>query len=108
MSRSRKARKDAQKKPAAVRTATRVLIVIGISTAVFVILNYISFLLTGVEQVVMIQWYFRGIVIELGAMMGKRITEVIVKGKGGSGDAGVPDPEDYEGMKGEDFDEFGD
>ncbi len=40
--------------------------------------EYISFLITQTEQTVLIEWYFRAVVIECGAMMAKRISEVIV------------------------------
>lgn len=60
------------------RFASRVIIVIGITTAIFVAAQYVSFLITGMEQTVMIEWYFRAVVIECGAMMMKRIAEVIV------------------------------
>lgn len=86
-------RKD---KPVDGRTATLILGVIGVSTAVFVVMNYISFLITGVEQVVMIEWYFRGIVIELGVMMAKRITEVIVgREKKSKSDSSGEVPEEF-------------
>lgn len=71
-----------RKKPEARQTderfATRAVVVIAASTAVFVIAQYVSYLVTGTEQTVMIEWWFRGVVIECGVMMAKRITEVIV------------------------------
>ena len=74
----RKGVKKSEGKPVGERLATRVLAVIGVSTAVFVVAQYVSFLITGEEQAILIQWYFRGIVIECGVMMAKRITEVVV------------------------------
>ena len=40
--------------------------------------THVSFLITQVEQTVLIEWYFRAVVIECGAMMMKRIAEVVV------------------------------
>ena len=60
------------------RFATKVIVVIGISTAVFLVAQYVSFLVTGQEQTTLIEWYFRGIVIECGTLMLKRVAEVIV------------------------------
>ena len=60
------------------RFATKAIIAIGISTAVFLIAQYVSFLVTGQEQTTLIEWYFRGVVIECGALMLKRVAEVIV------------------------------
>ena len=51
---------------------------IAITTAAFIVAQYISFLITQVEQTVLIEWYFRAVVIECGAMMMKRIAEVVV------------------------------
>lgn len=60
------------------RFATRVVIVIGITTAIFIIAQYISFIITGMEQTALIEQYFGAVVIECGALMMKRIAEVIV------------------------------
>lgn len=60
------------------RFATRAIVAIGITTAAFIAAQYVSFLITQQEQAIMIEWYFRAIVIECGAMMLKRIAEVIV------------------------------
>lgn len=60
------------------RFATKAVIVIAITTAAFIVAQYISFLITQVEQTVLIEWYFRAVVIECGAMMMKRIAEVVV------------------------------
>lgn len=59
------------------RFATRVVIVIGITTALFIVAQYISFLITGVEQTTLIEQYFGAVVIECGALMLKRVAEVI-------------------------------
>lgn len=60
------------------RFATKAVIVIAVTTAVFIVAQYVSFLITQQEQTVLIEWYFRAVVIECGAMMLKRIAEVIV------------------------------
>ena len=44
----------------------------------FIVAQYVSFLVTRQEQTVLIEWYFRAVVIECGAMMMKRLAEVIV------------------------------
>lgn len=59
------------------RFATKVLLGIAIATIIFILLQYYSYLKTGMEQSILIEWYFRAVVIELGVMMAKRITEVI-------------------------------
>jgi len=51
--------------------------VIGITTALFIIAQYISFLITGMEQTTLIEQYFGAVVIECGALMLKRVAEVI-------------------------------
>lgn len=58
--------------------ATQVLAVIGISTALFIIAQYVSFLVTREEQDILIEWYFKVIGLECGALMLKRVAEVIV------------------------------
>ena len=60
------------------RFATKAVVIIGITTAIFIIMQYASFLVTQQEQTVLIEWYFRAVVIECGAMMLKRVAEVIV------------------------------
>lgn len=60
------------------RFATKAIVVIGITTAIFVVAQYASFLITKMEQTTLIEWYFRAVVIECGAMMLKRIAEVVV------------------------------
>ena len=60
------------------RFATKAVVVIAITTAVFIVSQYISFLITQQEQAVLIEWYFRAVVIECGVMMMKRVAEVIV------------------------------
>ena len=59
------------------RFATRVVVVIGITTAIFIAAQYVSFLITGTEQTTLIEKYFDAVVIESGALMLKRIAEVI-------------------------------
>lgn len=60
------------------RFATKAVVVIAVTTAAFIVAQYVSFLITQQEQTVLIEWYFRAVVIECGAMMLKRIAEVIV------------------------------
>lgn len=60
------------------RFATKALIVIAITTAVFVVMQYISFLITGMEQTTLITYFFTVVGIECGGMLLKRITEVAV------------------------------
>lgn len=60
------------------RFATKLIVAIGITTVIFIAAQYVSFLLTQQEQTVLIEWYFRAIVIECGALMIKRVTEVAV------------------------------
>ena len=51
------------------RFATKAVIVIAITTAAFIVAQYVSFLITRQEQTVL---------IECGAMMMKRLAEVII------------------------------
>ncbi len=60
------------------RFATKVLIVIAITTGLFIVAQYVSFLITQVEQTTLIEYYFTAVVVECGALMLKRVTEVIV------------------------------
>lgn len=60
------------------RFATKAVVIIGITTAIFIIMQYVSFLITQIEQTTLIQYYFTAVVIECGAMMLKRIVEVAV------------------------------
>lgn len=60
------------------RFAIKALYVIAATTGVFITAQYVSFLITQQEQSVLIEWYFRVVGIECGAMMLKRIVEVIV------------------------------
>lgn len=61
-----------------VRFATRALTVIAITTGVFLAAQYISFLITRMEQTVLIQYYFTVVGLECGGMLLKRILEVVV------------------------------
>lgn len=76
----RKKRRRRKKKTSIIteRFASQVIIVIGISTAIFIVAQYISFLVTREEQTVLIEKYFQAVVIECGVLMLKRITELIV------------------------------
>ena len=58
------------------RTATKVLKYIAITTVIFLILEYISFLITRQEQEVLIKCYFTAVVGELGFMIAKRLMEI--------------------------------
>lgn len=60
------------------RFATKVIVAIGITTAIFIAAQYISFLITGIEQTTLITYYFSAVVIECGALMLKRVSEIIV------------------------------
>lgn len=60
------------------RFATKVIVAIGITTAIFIAAQYVSFLITGIEQTTLIQYYFSAVVIECGALMLKRVSEIIV------------------------------
>jgi len=60
------------------RFATRALIVIAITTGVFLAAQYISFLITRIEQTVLIRYYFTVVGVECGGMLLKRILEVVV------------------------------
>lgn len=60
------------------RFATRALTVIAITTGVFLAAQYVSFLITRMEQTVLIQYYFTVVGLECGGMLLKRILEVVV------------------------------
>lgn len=78
MKRSSRRGKRQKKFLADERFATKVVVAIGITTVIFIVAQYASFLITRQEQTVLIEWYFRAVVIECGAMMMKRLAEVIV------------------------------
>ncbi len=61
-----------------IRFAERALKAIAITTVIFMIAQYVSFLVTGLEQAVLIERYFTAVVAEIGALMLKRIMEVVV------------------------------
>lgn len=60
------------------RFATKAVVAIAFTTAVFIVAQYVSFLVTGMEQTTLIEYYFNAVVIECGALMLKRVTEVVV------------------------------
>ena len=60
------------------RFATKTIVAIGVTTAIFIVAQYVSFLITGMEQTTLIQYYFSAVVIECGALMLKRLSEIIV------------------------------
>lgn len=60
------------------RFATRALTVIAITTGIFLAAQYISFLITRMEQTILIQYYFTVVGLECGGMLLKRIMEVVV------------------------------
>lgn len=60
------------------RFATKALAAIAVTTVIFIAAQYVSFLITRVEQTALIEYYFNAVVIECGALMLKRVTEVIV------------------------------
>ena len=92
----------AQKEPKAseavfgLRFAERALKVIAITTVIFIIAQYISFLITQIEQTEMIRWYFTAVVIEIAGMMAKRVTEVIVARVKKKEKLDIPKPGDTE------------
>lgn len=59
------------------RFATRALTVIAITTGVFIAAQYVSFLITQMEQTVLIQYYFTVVGLECGGMLLKRMLEVV-------------------------------
>jgi len=58
--------------------ATKTIVAIGVTTVIFITAQYVSFLITEIEQTTLIQYYFSAVVIECGALMLKRVSEVIV------------------------------
>lgn len=60
------------------RFATKTIVAIGVTTVIFIMAQYVSFLITEIEQTTLIQYYFSAVVIECGALMLKRVSEVIV------------------------------
>ena len=60
------------------RFATKVIVAIGVTTVIFIAAQYVSFLITGIEQTTLITYYFPAVVIECGALMLKRLSEIIV------------------------------
>jgi hypothetical protein len=58
------------------RFATRVLTVIAVSVLLFVVAQYISFLITGTEQSTLITCFFAVVGTECGVMMLKRVSEI--------------------------------
>jgi protein-S-isoprenylcysteine O-methyltransferase Ste14 len=81
----------AKRSPKAQRFATRVLIVIAITVLLFVVAQYVSFLITGTEQSTLITCFFAVVGTECGVMMLKRVSEIFAGRK--KKDA----PEDGEG-----------
>lgn len=77
-SRGKRVKKRASFFSADTRFATKAIVIIAITTAVFIVAQYVSFLITGVEQTALIDAYFNAVVIECGALMVKRVSEVIV------------------------------
>ena len=58
--------------------STKTIVAIGVTTVIFITAQYVSFLITEIEQTTLIQYYFSAVVIECGALMLKRVSEVIV------------------------------
>ena len=56
----------------------KTIVAIGVTTVIFITAQYVSFLITEIEQTTLIQYYFSAVVIECGALMLKRVSEVIV------------------------------
>jgi hypothetical protein len=84
-----------KKQPKAQRFAARVLTVIAVSVLLFVVAQYVSFLVTGTEQSTLITCFFAVVGTECGVMMLKRVSEVFAGKK--KKDASE-DGEDREGM----------
>ena len=64
MKRSSKRGKRQKKFLADERFATKVIVAIGITTVIFIAAQYVSFLITGIEQTTLITYYFTAVVIE--------------------------------------------
>lgn len=71
-------RREKKENQADERFATKAVIAIAGFTVIFVAVNVTVYIITGSEMTALIEWYFRGVVIECGAMMLKRIAEVFV------------------------------
>ena len=57
------------------RFADKVLLLLAITTFIFVIANYVSFLVLGIEQSTLITAWFGCLGVELTALISKRIAE---------------------------------
>ena len=56
----------------------KVIVAFGITTVICIAAHYVSFLMTGIEKTPLITYYFTAVVIECGALMLKRVSEIIV------------------------------
>ena len=63
------------------RFATQCLIFIAIFLCIFTVLQYISFMITGIEQTQLIESVFTVIGLECGCLILKRISDTIFKKK---------------------------
>lgn len=63
------------------RFATQCLIFIAIFLCIFTVLQYISFMITGMEQTQLIESVFTVIGLECGCLILKRISDTIFKKK---------------------------
>lgn len=74
------------------RFATQCLIFIAIFLCIFTVLQYISFMITGIEQTQLIESVFTVIGLECGCLILKRISDTIFKKK--TDDTPIDDIED--------------
>lgn len=63
------------------RYAQKVLSFLAVATVIFILLQYVSFLITGKEQEALINGYFTAVVVECGGLFIKRILEKKNKNK---------------------------
>lgn len=78
------------------RFATKCLIFIAIFLCVFTVLQYASFMITGMEQTQLIESVFTVIGLECGCLILKRICDVVFKKKKTQDE--VPEFEDFPDM----------
>ena len=74
------------------RFATQCLIFIAIFLCIFTVLQYISFMITGIEQTQLIESVFTVIGLECGCLILKRISDTVFKKK--TDDTRIDDIED--------------
>ena len=67
---------------------------IFITTIAFIVLQWISFVITRTEQAVMVEWYWKVVGFECGAMMLKAIVKIIVARVEKKEDLNIPEETD--------------